>query len=67
MKQAGLSDVTLHELRHTYASTMVRNGAPLIIVAQALGRSDTRMVEKHYAHLAPSYVADIVRRLAPDT
>lgn len=66
MKQAGLSDVTLHELRHTYASTMVRNGAPLIIVAQALGRSDTRTVEKHYAHLAPSYVADIIRRLAPD-
>ncbi|MDF3233418.1 MULTISPECIES: tyrosine-type recombinase/integrase [Mesorhizobium] len=47
--------MTLHELRHTYASTMVRNGAPLIIVAQALGRSDTRTVEKHYAHLAPSY------------
>ncbi|WP_258594048.1 tyrosine-type recombinase/integrase [Mesorhizobium sp. AR07] len=66
LKQANLSDVTLHELRHTYASTMVRNGAPLIIVAQALGHSDTRMAEKHYAHLAPSYVADTIRRLAPD-
>ncbi len=66
VEAAGLSDVTLHELRHTYASTMVRGGAPLMIVAQALGHSDTRMVEKHYAHLAPSYVAETIRRLAPD-
>ncbi|MFD1978648.1 tyrosine-type recombinase/integrase [Mesorhizobium kowhaii] len=66
LAQAKLSDVTLHEIRHTYASTMVRNGAPLIVVAEALGHSDTRMAEKHYAHLAPSYVADTIRRLAPD-
>ncbi|MDF3154768.1 site-specific integrase [Mesorhizobium sp. XAP10] len=66
LKIANVQAVTLHELRHTYASTMVRNGAPLIIVAQALGHSDTRMAEKHYAHLAPSYVADTIRRLAPD-
>lgn len=66
LARAKLSDVTLHEIRHTYASTMVRNGAPLIVVAEALGHSDTRMAEKHYAHLAPSYVADTIRRLAPD-
>ena len=45
---------------------MVRNGAPLIVVAQALGHTDTRMVDKHYAHLAPSYVADTIRSTAPD-
>lgn len=66
LKRAGLENITLHELRHSYASTMVRGGAPLMVVAQALGHSDTRMVDKHYAHLAPSYVADTIRRLAPD-
>jgi len=25
------------------------------------GHSDTRMVEKHYGHLAPTYIADTVR------
>jgi hypothetical protein len=30
-------------------------------VAAQLGHSDTRMVEKHYGHMAPSYVADAVR------
>ena len=29
--------------------------------AKNLGHRDTRMVELHYGHLAPSYVADEVR------
>jgi len=54
-----------HSLRHTYASLSVMNGAPLQVVAHNLGHSTTRMVEKHYGHLAPSYVADTTRRTAP--
>ena len=64
--RAGLEDISLHELRHSYASTMVRAGAPLMVVAEALGHTDTRMVEKHYAHLAPSFVSDTIRRTAPN-
>lgn len=45
---------------------MVRNGALQLVVAEPLGHSGTRMAEKHYAHLAPSYVADTIRRMAPD-
>jgi integrase len=37
------------------------NGVPLAVIAAQLGHSDTRMVEKHYGHLAPSYVAETVR------
>lgn len=66
LDRAKLESITLHELRHSYASAMVRNGAPLIVVAEALGHSGTRMAEKHYAHLAPSFVADTIRRTAPD-
>ena len=57
---------SFHVLRHTYASHLMMNGAPLAVVAQNLGHSDTRMVEKHYAHLAPSYVADAIRAAAPE-
>ena len=53
--------LTFHGLRHSYASRLVMSGAPLAVVAAQLGHSDTRMVEKHYGHLAPSYVADTVR------
>ena len=40
------------------------NGTPLLVVAKSLGHSDTRMVEKHYGHLAPSYVRDVIRATA---
>ena len=39
-------------------------GAPLLVVAHVLGHSDTRMVEKHYGHLAPGYIRDVVRATA---
>jgi integrase len=53
--------ISFHVLRHTYASRLVMKGAPLPVIAQQLGHADTRMTERHYAHLAPSYVADTVR------
>jgi hypothetical protein len=33
-------------------------GVPLAVIAAQLGHADIRMVEKHYGHLAPNYVAD---------
>jgi integrase len=57
--------INFHGLRHTYASLAVMNGAPLLVIAKNLGHADTRMVEKHYGHLAPSYVADAIRAAAP--
>ena len=57
--------ISFHGLRHTWASLAVMNGTPLLVVAKNLGHSDTRMVEKHYGHLAPSFVADAIRAGAP--
>ena len=54
-----------HSLRHTYASLLVMADVPLVVVAENLGHADTRMCEKHYAHLAPSYVAEMIRSKAP--
>jgi integrase len=54
-----------HMTRHTFASHAVMNGIPLLVVAQALGHTDTRMVEKHYGHLAPGYAAQQIREKAP--
>jgi integrase len=57
--------INFHGLRHTWASHAVMNGMPLMVVAKNLGHSDTRMVEKHYGHLAPSFISDAVRAHAP--
>ncbi len=55
-----------HTLRHSAASHMAMSGVPLSVIAANLGHADTRMTEKHYAHLAPSYVAETIRKFAPD-
>jgi integrase len=41
------------------------SGGPLQVVASALGHADARMTEKHYAHLAPSHVALLIRDNLP--
>ena len=56
---------SFHVLRHTWASLAVMAGAPLMVVARNLGHADTRMVERHYGHLAPSFIADAIRAAAP--
>ena len=37
------------------------SGVQLTVVAAQLGHRDSRMTDRHYSHLAPSYVADAVR------
>ncbi len=65
-KNAGIDPpLNFHALRHTWASLSVMAGMPLMVVAKNLGHSDTRMVERHYGHLAPSYVAESVRKHGP--
>ena len=64
-KAAKLEPLSFHELRHTYASGLVNKGVALVYVAAQLGHSDTRMVERHYGHLAPNDMAKAIRRLAP--
>ncbi len=57
--------VSFHLLRHAYGSLLVRAGAPLQVVSEALGHADTRMTTRHYSHLAPGFVADTVRAHLP--
>ena len=50
-KEAGLSQLTLHDLRHTFASTLVNEGGFLLHEAQQiLGHKDIRMTQR-YSHL----------------
>ncbi len=57
--------VPIKALRTTYGSLLAREGVPLQVIAAALGHSDTRITEKHYAHLMPNYVADTIRANLP--
>ena len=58
--------ISFHILRHTYAASLARNSVPLQVIAAALGHADTRVTERHYAHLSPSFVADTIRANLPE-
>ncbi|MEQ8508490.1 MAG: site-specific integrase [Rhodospirillaceae bacterium] len=60
--KAKLSDVRLHDLRHSFASVAVGAGNSLYIVGRILGHKDSRTTEI-YAHLAD----DPVRATANET
>jgi integrase len=64
-KRAGIPSIGFHGLRHTWASLAVMNETPLVVVAKNLGHSNTDMVQKHYGHLAPDYIAKAIRAGAP--
>jgi integrase len=57
--------VGFHVLRHTHASILAMRAVPMAVIARQLGHADTRMTERHYAHLAPNYVADTIRASFP--
>ncbi|PWK61324.1 tyrosine-type recombinase/integrase [Roseicyclus mahoneyensis] len=50
---AGLPEVRIHDLRHTYASLLINNGVSLYEVQELLGHSSVAMTQR-YAHLAPN-------------
>lgn len=50
-KAAGLEDVRIHDLRHTYASNAASNGMPIQMISKLLGHSNIQTTMR-YAHLA---------------
>jgi integrase len=57
--------VSFHVLRHTHGSMLAMRSVPMAVIAEQLGHADTRMTEKHYAHLSGGYVADTIRAHFP--
>lgn len=59
--KAGLDNVRIHDLRHTYASNAVSSGMPIQMVGRLLGHTQLQTTMR-YAHLAD----DPVRRAAEE-
>ena len=49
--RAGLKDVRIHDLRHTFASTAVASGQGLAMIGKLLGHTQVQTAAR-YAHLA---------------
>ena len=57
---------TVHESRHTDASTLAQAGADLLTISKLLGHADTRITSRHYAHLCDRTLANAVNSLLPE-
>jgi integrase len=60
---AGIPRLGFHQLRHSFATRLLTNGVGIKIVAQQLGHSSVRMLEKHYGHLADDHVQQVISTL----
>lgn len=60
IKNAGLKDFHIHDLRHTHATTLAKNGASLLEIAVVLGHKSLIMARK-YSHLAADHTDAVVR------
>lgn len=62
LEKADLGHIRLHDLRHTFASLLVKRGVPLYYIMQLLGHSDIKTTQR-YAHLGQNTLADVVQIL----
>jgi integrase len=53
LRRAGLRRVTLHSLRHGYASALIGSGASVKVVQRLMGHSNVQMTLQTYAHMMP--------------
>ena len=67
-KAAGIEDVRIHDLRHTFASRAVALGQGLPTIGKLLGHTQTQTTAR-YAHLAADHslaAADLVSKSLAD-
>lgn len=62
-QRVGLTDVTPHTTRHTFATRLIERGTDLRTV-QELGGWNTLELLQRYGHVSPSRKADVVEALA---
>lgn len=59
----GLPKVTVHSLRHTYASLLIADNTPLIVVSRSLGHAQASTTSNIYAHVIASAEAKAMQAL----
>ena len=62
MRRAGITNFRFHDLRHTFASQLVRNGVDLYVVQKLLGHSTPKMTQR-YAHLRQDQLKDAIEKI----
>ncbi|BFU47418.1 hypothetical protein KRMM14A1004_56550 [Krasilnikovia sp. MM14-A1004] len=63
IRQAGLRQVRIHDLRHTAASVLIAQGVPARVVMEILGHSQISVTLNTYGHVAPEVSREAADRV----
>lgn len=63
LKKSGIRKIRLHDLRHTFGSLLLQNGASVVYVKEQMGHSSIQVTVDTYGHLVPSADVAFVDRL----
>src|SRR5207253_11273111 len=70
LTKAGLRRIRLHDLRHTFGSLLIQNGASIVYVKEQMGHSSIQVTVDTYGHLIPganvSFVDSLDTTSEPD-
>ncbi len=63
LADTGIRRRRLHDIRHTFASQLLANNAPVVYVSGQLGHSNPHITLTVYAHFIPSDTREIINTL----
>jgi hypothetical protein len=63
LAKAGIRRIRLHDLRHTFGSLLLQNGASIVYVKEQMGHSSIHVTVDTYGHLIPCADVCFVDRL----
>lgn len=69
IKRTGLPPACVHSLRHTYASLLIADKTPLVVVANNLGHAQTSITSDIYSHIiacAEAKAAEVLDKFSDD-
>jgi integrase len=66
LAKAGIRRIRLHDLRHTFGSLLIQNGASIVYVKDQMGHSSIQVTVDIYGHLIPGANVCFVDRLDRD-
>ncbi|MBL7074551.1 tyrosine-type recombinase/integrase [candidate division KSB1 bacterium] len=62
-RKVGICDISIHNLRKTYASYLVMSYVSIFEVSKLLGHSSVLTTERHYSSLAPDFLKQSIEKL----
>ncbi|MCL2746286.1 MAG: tyrosine-type recombinase/integrase [Coriobacteriia bacterium] len=63
LKRNKLKAISLHQLRHTFATTLVANRIDIVTGKTLMGHSDTKLLTELYAHAVEENVSDAMQTI----